>query len=138
MSEQKLPQIALLLERMGSIEIQTDTRHQYALRRALLNSPRFERNRLRLVWTRFFVYTGTLVAGSAVAAVLVVNVLTVELAPSRSSGPSGSSAPLSRASSQLVEAERPGTVRLSSFAQRPDVWQVLEFAKPDLQFAVSR
>ncbi|NBS41405.1 hypothetical protein EBS80_01985 [bacterium] len=120
---------------MGSSEPPVDSAHCYALRRALLNSPRFERNRLRVVWTRLFVYTGTLVAGGAVAAILVVNVLTVELAPSASTvAPSvvrGQIVP------QLVEAERPSSIEFASYTDQ-NVRHALEFAKPDIQFAVSR
>lgn len=124
MSEQTLQQLESLLERMGSAEPPVDSAHCYALRRALLNSPRFERNRLRVVWTRMFVYTTTLVAGGAVAAVLVVGVLTVELVPSK---PAAS-----------VVRGRPSSLEFVSLADRSAVRHVLEFAQPNVQFAVSR
>lgn len=135
MSEQALQQLESLLEQMGSAEPPVDSAHCYALRRALLNSPRFERNRLRLVWTRLFFYTGTLALGGAVAVILVVNVLTVELAPASSSGvPAVVREPMVP---QLVEAERPASIEFASYAGS-GVRHAFEFAAPDIQFAVSR
>ncbi len=135
MSEQTLQQLESLLGRMGSAEtIEVDPAHCYALRRALLNSPRFERNRFRLVWTRLFVYTSTLVAGGAVAAVLVVNVLTVELTPSIAP----STVVSAQGPAQLAESKRPQSIEFVSFTDRPAVRQVLEFARPDVQLAEAR
>lgn len=147
MAEQTLLQLEELLRRMGSVEVSEDVAHKYALRRALLNSTRFERNRFQLVWMRFFTYTTTLVAGGAVVAVLVVSVMSFELRDTRGSFGSvvvtqqAVPAPLAAAQprSSLDPAEpRLTPVQFASFEIRPEVRQVLEFAQPSISFAVSR
>jgi hypothetical protein len=136
-----------LLERLGSVETPECLEHRYALRRALLNSPRFERNRFRMVWTRLFTYTATFVAGGAVVAVLVVSVMTVELrgreslVDSQESGVGSTKAiesDESFVSSDASEADDPGHVEFVSFTERPDLRHVLEFARPATDFAVAR
>lgn len=123
MNEPMVAQLEGLLDRLGPVDVPEDPAHRYALRRALLNSTLFERNRFRIVWTRVFTYTTSVVAGGAVVAVLVVNVLTVELEQNRRS-------PL---------VARPSTpVEFVSFAERPEMLHVLEFASPSTQFAASR
>ncbi len=161
MPEQTLLQLEELLQRMGSVEVAEDVAHKYALRRALLNSTRFERNRFRLVWMRFFTYSTTLVAGGAIVAVLVVSVMSFELPDMRHPGSGTSSVPAARTvpvrlvdvkSSQeqiapersglSYEAEpflsRPAPVQFASFELRPEVRHVLEFAQPSINFAVAR
>ncbi|MEI6511321.1 MAG: hypothetical protein WCO25_04750 [Candidatus Uhrbacteria bacterium] len=161
MPEQTLLQLEELLRRMGSVEVTEDVTHKYALRRALLNSTRFERNRFRLVWMRFFTYSTTLVAGGAIVAVLVVSVMSFELPDMRRSAPGPSAGSSVRiAPIQLVDMgaregqsviERPGlspeaepfvsrstSVQFASFELRPEVRHVLEFAQPSISFAVAR
>lgn len=147
MPEQTLLQLEKLLQRMGSVEISEDVAHKYALRRALLNSTRFERNRFRIVWMRLFTYTTTLVAGGAVVAVLVVSVMSFELQDIR-----GAAAPVGAqrtTPAQLVDAQtrsmpepvvpRSTPVQFASFEFRPEVQNVLEFAtRPSINFAVAR
>lgn len=147
MPEPTLSQIEELLRRMGSVDVSEDVSHKYALRRALLNSTRFERNRFQLVWMRIFTYTTTLVAGGAVVAVLVVSVMSVELRDMH-----GASVPVAEASmqipTQLAEARadllpepavfRPTVAQYASFEIRPEVRSVLEFAQPSMSFAISR
>lgn len=122
MNELMLAQLERLLER-AEPDVQEDPSHRYALRRALLNSTLFERNRFYVVWTRFFMYTTSVVAGGAVVAVFAVSVLTVELEQTRGS---------SSISRQTVPVE------FISFTERPEVRHVLEFASPSMQFAASR
>jgi len=111
------------LERTQASDVPEDPSHRYALRRALLKSSFFERNRFRLVWTRFFMYTTSVVAGGAVVAILVVGVLTVELEDGRRTS---------------VVASQAAPFEMVSFLDRPEVFQVLEFANPAVQFAASR
>lgn len=161
MPEQTLLQLEELLQRMGSVEISEDVSHKYALRRALLNSTRFERNRFQLVWMRLFTYTTTLVAGGAVVAVLVVSVMSFELSDMRRTVPGSSAGTTARTVPvQLVDVEtrpaqmatdrsglspeaesflsRPAAVQFASFELRPEVRHVLEFAQPSINFAVAR
>jgi hypothetical protein len=64
-----------LLEEFAAKETPVDARHRYALRRALMNSSQFESNAATLaIWTHWMAATGTVLAGSAVAAVFVVSV----------------------------------------------------------------
>ncbi len=122
MNELMLAQLERLLER-AEPDVREDPSHRYALRRALLNSTLFERNRFYVVWTRFFMYTTSVVAGGAVVAVFAVSVLTVELEQARGSSP------ISR---------QTAPVEFVSFTERPEVRHVLEFASPSMQFAASR
>lgn len=140
MNEQTLPQFERFLERAGSIEIVDDAAHRYALRRALLNSPRFEQHRFRIVWTRLFTYTTTLVAGGALMTVMVVSIMTVELRETASvaavSIPSEDVEAIEVA--EAVEASY-APVHFASFEEQGnDMRQVLEFARPDVEFAVVR
>ena len=160
MPEQTLLQLEELLRRMGSVEVREDASHRYALRRALLNSTRFERNRFRIVWMRLFTYTTTMVAGGAVVAVLVVSVMSFELTDMRRSA-AGSSVGSARAvpvelvdettrlpavigaqSGLSPEAQpfvsRPAVAQFASFELRPEVRHVLEFAQPSMNFAIAR
>lgn len=61
-----------LLERVGSHEVPGDTKHRYALRRALLRSRYFETNRATAKAMRIFGMTTSIVAGGAVIAVFVL------------------------------------------------------------------
>lgn len=122
MNELMLAQLERLLERAQPANVPDDPAHRYALRRALLNSTLFERNRFHIVLTRFFVYTTSVVAGGAVVAVFAVSILTVELEARKASVVRRVSAP----------------IELVSFTERPEVRHVLEFASPSMQFAASR
>ncbi len=160
MPEQTLLQIEELLRRMGSVEVSEDASHRYALRRALLNSTRFERNKNRQVWMRLFTTTTNLVVGGAVVAVLVVSVMSFELRDGRGTTVVPFGGAQKSVSVQLVEAQppvvsvpqedpeepeaaeqfasRPTIAQFASFEIRPEVRQVLEFAQPSVSFAVSR
>lgn len=148
MKEQTLLQIECILEQAGSVEVADDVAHRYALRRALLNSPRFEQHRIRIVWTRLFTYTTTLVAGGAVIAVMVVSIMTVELretavvAAHVQDQLAQDQAFSLKAGSFEAEAEAveaaDTSVHFASFEDQPDMRQVLEFARPDVEFAVVR
>ena len=124
MNELTLSQLEQLLERMEPAETPDVPEHRYALRRALLNSTLFERNRFYVVWTRFFLQTTSIVAGGAVIAVLVVNVLTVEIDQ--------------QARRSSVAGRAPVPIEIVSFTEKPEVRHVLEFASPSIQFATSR
>lgn len=137
MSEQTHVQLERLLQQMEPREVPDDAAHRYALRRALLNSSRFERNRVRVVWTRLFMYTTSLVAGGAVMAVFVVSVMTVELGEQGPVAASGFGPQVTTI--ELAEdIDRTPRAEFASFAERPEVRQVLEFAKPQREFAISR
>lgn len=160
MPEQTLLQLEELLRRMGSVEVSEDASHRYALRRALLNSTRFDRNKTRQVWMRFFTTTTNLVVGGAVVAVLVVSVMSFEFRDGRGAAVVPSVGPQRAVSVQLVEAQppvisipqedpeeleaaeqfasRPTIAQFASFELRPEVRHVLEFAQPSINFAVSR
>ncbi len=149
MPEQTLLQIEELLRRMGSVEVSEDASHRYALRRALLNSTRFERNKNRQVWMRLFTTTTNLVVGGAVVAVLVVSVMSFELRDGRGAAVVPFGGAQKSVSVQLAEAQSPPlagshlmagppVVQFASFEIRPEVRQVLEFAQPSVSFAVSR
>lgn len=150
MKEQTLLQIECILEQAGSVEVADDVAHRYALRRALLNSPRFEQHRIRIVWTRLFTYSTTLVAGGAVIAVMVVSIMTVELretavVAARVQDQLAQDQAFSlKAGSFEAEAEAEAveaadtSVHFASFEDQPNMRQVLEFARPDVEFAVVR
>lgn len=160
MPEQTLLQLEELLRRMGSVEVSEDVSHKYALRRALLNSTRFERNRFQIVWMRLFTVTTNLVAGGAVVAVLVVSVMSFEVRDGRGTSAVGAVGSQQAIPVQLVEAQprtlsismddsdgfneaepfasRPAAAQFASFEIRPEVRHVLEFAQPSINFAVSR
>lgn len=137
MSEQTHTQLERLLQRMEPREVPDDAAHRYALRRALLNSSRFERNRVRIVWTRLFMYTTSLVAGGAVMAVFVVSIMTVELGERGPVAASGFG-PQTTTIELVEEVDRTPRAEFASFTERPEVRQVLEFAKPQREFAISR
>lgn len=124
MNERMVVQLEQLLDRLEPTDVPEDPSHRYALRRALLNSTLFERNRFRIVWTRIFMCTTSMVAGGAVVAVLVVNVLTIELEQNRRS--------------LAASPDRSVGVEFVSLTERPEMRQVLEFASPSVQFAASR
>ncbi len=148
MPEQAMLQLEELLRRMGSVEVAEDASHKYALRRALLNSTRFERNRFQLVWMRLFTVTTNLVVGGAVVTVLVVSVLSFEVRDERGISSVGAVGAQRTIPVQLVEAEprslpetfvsQPAVAQFASFEIRPEVRHVLEFAQPSISFAVSR
>jgi len=172
MPEPTLLQLEELLRRMGSVEVSEDVAHKYALRRALLNSTRFERNKNRQVWMRLFTITTNMVVGGAIVAVLVVSVMSFELRDGRGAAVVPSGGAQQSVSVQLVEAQspplagshlmaglpvasipqddpeeyeatnpfasRPAVAQFASFEIRPEVRQVLEFARPSISFAVSR
>jgi len=74
----ELTNIERLLEKFGSEEAPGDSKHRYRLRRALLRSQVFEINRISADrWERMWSLTGAVVAGGAVAVVMVVSVKAV-------------------------------------------------------------
>jgi len=74
----ELTNIEQLLEKSGSNDVLGDSNHRYALRRALLRSREFDSNRVSFErWERLWSFTGAVVAGSAVAIVVVFSVSTV-------------------------------------------------------------
>lgn len=129
MNEPTLSQLECLLERTRDANVPEDTCHRYALRRALLNSTLFERNRVRIAWTHLFVYATSVMAGSAVVAIVVVGILTVDLSDGARPGPVVAS---------IAHEAVPIPMRLVSFPEHPTVWNVIEFARPGIEFAVSR
>lgn len=74
MTEREPLNLEELFERLGSKEIPGDSRHRYALRRALLKSRCFEVNQLTAKWLKAFSITSSAVAGGAVAVAFVMAV----------------------------------------------------------------
>lgn len=73
-----------LLEQFAADEVPADTRHRYALRRALLNSEQFESNAsAQAMWGQWMAATGTVLASGAAVAVFVVSVKIADVAAVR-------------------------------------------------------
>ena len=75
--------LELLLEQLGSVEAAGDPRHRYNLRRVLMHSRCFERNRLFFRCLDIFSWTTSVVAGSAIVVACVL-VVTIDLIPAKS------------------------------------------------------
>jgi len=106
----ELTNIERLLEKFGSEEAPGDSKHRHQLRRALLRSQVFEINRLSVErWERVWSLTGAVVAGGAVAVVMVVSVRAVI-------GPTNVSVVTAEEFVQIAEAdERPSSINFSEF-----------------------
>ncbi|MFC1788075.1 hypothetical protein ACFLZY_02545 [Patescibacteria group bacterium] len=66
MNQQNQLKIEELLESLGSEETPGDTSHRYALRRAILNSPHFEKNQSNFGWDFVYGLTGSVAVGGLV------------------------------------------------------------------------
>lgn len=128
----QLSEIEQLLEKLGSNETPGDTRHRYALRRALLRSRRFSANRVTLRLVQFFAVSGSVLAGGLMAVVVISVVTTRTVRPgsvATSSATSVSSVPIEVADAQrssltlpLEQLDLPhrASVIAARFTVRPD------------------
>jgi hypothetical protein len=123
MNEVTLGQIERLLTPRAPDDYPENLEHRYALRRALLNSSLFERNRVCIVWTRAFMATTLVVAGGAVGVVLAVNVLTLELREPRDT---------------TFVRQRARQAEFVSIVDRPEVRHALDYRLLSASFVTAR
>lgn len=130
-----------LLERLGSDEAPGDSKHRYALRRALLNSPVFEPSERSERRSLLFGATASLMAGGMMVAVLAVGGGVLEDAVmdraqavqgffSENGSPSEPAVFASSTASEKILAEETEPVSDTEVSVLPEV-ELAEFSKPD-------
>lgn len=148
----ELPKLEQFLEQLGSKETPGDTRHRYALRRALLNSSVFESNRVAARWYHVWTVTSSVVTGGVVVAVIVVSVVSWSGAPDVSVAAASAEDTVEVADDvqpddqyrdeQVLAAAAPSeevpAVSMAAFSDLVPVEPVVHFMRAPIDFAISR